>query len=115
MILLLRILLNGLGLWVAAQVLPGVHYNGDLWYLLLAGLVLGLVNLLVRPLVTLLSLPLLLVTFGLFFLVINGFLFWLADKLLDGLVVDSFLWAVAGGLFLAFWNFVLGQIFESKK
>ena len=115
MIVLLRILLNGLGLWATAQILPGVHYQGDLWYLLLAGLVLGLVNLFVRPLVTLLSLPVVVVTLGLFLLVVNGFLFWLTDKLLDGLTVDSFLWAMAGGLVLAVWNYLLARIFESKK
>jgi putative membrane protein len=114
MILLVRVLLNGLGLWAASRLLPGVHYAGDLWYLLLAGLVIGLLNLFVRPLVTLLSLPIVLVTFGLFYLVINGFLFWLADKLLDGLSVDSFLWAMAGGLFLALWNLVLRALFEKE-
>jgi len=110
--ILLRILLNGLGVWAAAALLPGVHYVGSFWYLLLAGLVLGLVNVFVRPLVTLLSLPLVLVTFGLFYLVINGFLFWLLDKLLDGLAVDSFLWAMAGGLVLALWNLLIGALFE---
>jgi putative membrane protein len=114
MMILVRILLNGLGLWAAAHLLPGVHYSGDLWYLLIAGLVLGLLNLLVKPLITLLSLPLVLVTFGLFYLVINGFLFWLADRLLDGLAVDSFVWAIAGGLFMAVWNLVLRALFESK-
>ena len=115
MTILLRILLNGLGLWASAQLLPGVHYQGDLWSLLLAGCVLGLLNLLVRPVATLLSLPLLVVTLGLFYLVLNGFLFWLADRLLDGLTVDSFLWAMGGGLFLAAWNLVLRQLLESKK
>ena len=110
--ILVRILLNGLGLWAAAQLLPGIHYAGDLWYLLIAGLVLGLVNLLVKPLITLLSLPLVLVTFGLFFLVINGVVLWLVDKLLDGLAIDSFLWAILGGLFLAVWNLVLRSIFD---
>jgi putative membrane protein len=112
--ILVRILLNGLGVWAAAKLLPGVHYGGDLWYLLLAGLVVGLVNVFVRPLVTLLSLPFVLVTFGLFYLVINGFLFWLLDQLLDGLAVDSFLWAMAGGLVLALWNLLLGALFEKE-
>ena len=61
MTLLVRVLLNGLGLWAAAQLLPGVHYAGDLWYLLLAGVVIGILNLIVKPLVTLLSLPIVLI------------------------------------------------------
>lgn len=112
--MLVRILLNGLGLWAASQLLSGIHYSGDLWYLLLAGCVIGLVNLLVRPLVTLLSLPFVVLTFGLFFLVINGVMFWLVDKLLAGLRVDSFLWAIAGGLFLAVWNLLLRSLLDKE-
>lgn len=110
--LLIRVALNGIGLWLAAQLLPGVHYSGGLWSLLGAGCVIGLINLLVRPLVTVLSLPLVLLTFGLFFLVINGAMFWLADLLLDGLAVDGFLWAIAGGLFLALFNLLLRALFD---
>ena len=57
MSMLVRIVLNGLGLWAASQLLPGIHYDGGLLYLLLAGFVLGAVNLLVKPIVTILSLP----------------------------------------------------------
>ncbi len=110
--ILVRIVLNGLGLWLAAAILPGVHYTGGLWSLLGAGCVIGLLNLLVRPLLTLFSLPLLVVTLGLFYLVINGALFWLADRLLGGLVVDGFFWAMAGGLFLAIFNLLLRALFE---
>ena len=75
--MLARIALNGLGLWAAAKLLPGIHYDGGLLYLLLAGFVLGAVNLLVKPIVTLLSLPFVVLTLGLFFLVINGLMVWL--------------------------------------
>lgn len=109
--ILMRILLNGVGLWAAAQLLPGIHWQGGWLYLLVAGFVLGLLNLLAKPVMTLLSLPLLLVTFGLFYLVINGVVLWLADLLLDKLVIDGFLWAIAGGLFLALFN-LLVRAFE---
>lgn len=105
--ILVRILLNGVGLWAAAQLLPGIHWEGGGLYLLVAGFVLGLLNLLAKPLMTLLSLPLLLITFGLFYLVINGAVLWLADLFLDKLRIDGFLWAVAGGLFLAVFNLLL--------
>lgn len=111
--ILVRILLNGLGLWAAAQLLPGIHWDGGWLYLLVAGFVLGLINLLVRPLVTLLSLPLLLVTLGLFYLVINGAMLWLADLFLAKLRIDGFLWAIAGGLFLAVFN-LLVRSFDKK-
>ncbi len=102
--LLAQILLNGLGIIVAAWLVPGIHYNGSLGYLLLTGVVIGLLNLLVKPVVTLLSLPALVLTLGLFYLVINGLLFWLAAGLLSGLEVDGCLSAVLGGLVLAAFN-----------
>ncbi len=110
--ILARILLNGLGLWAAAQLLPGLHWEGGLLYLLVAGFVLGALNVLVRPIVTLLSLPLLVVTLGLFYLVLNGALLWLADLLLDKFRIDGFLWAIAGGLFLAVFNLLLKPLVE---
>jgi putative membrane protein len=102
--LIARIVLNGLGLWAAAQLLPGIHWDGGVFYLLVAGAVLGVLNLLVKPILTLFSIPLLLITLGLFYLVINGVMLWLADLLLARLHVDSFLWAIAGGFFLAIFN-----------
>ena len=112
--LLVRIALNGLGLWAAAQLLPGIHYEGGLLYLLLAGFVLGAVNLLVKPLVTILSLPFVVLTLGLFFIVINGLMVWLVDLLLAGFRVNSFLWAMAGGLFLAVFNMLLRALFDRE-
>ncbi len=104
---LAQILLNGLGVVVAAELVPGVTYSGGLLYLLLVGLVIGLINLLVKPLVTLLSLPFVLLTLGLFFLVINGALFYLAGLLLSGLTVDGCLPAILGGLVLAVFNWLV--------
>jgi putative membrane protein len=114
MSMLVRIVLNGLGLWAASQLLPGIHYEGGLLYLLLAGFVLGVVNLLVKPIVTILSLPFVVVTLGLFFLVINGLMVWLVDFFLAGFRVDSFLWAMAGGLFLAIYNMLLRALFDKE-
>jgi putative membrane protein len=111
--ILIRILLNGVGLWAAAQLRPGIHWEGGWLYLLVAGFLLGLLNLLVKPLMTLFSLPLLLITFGLFYLVINGAILWLADLFLDKLRIDGFLWAMAGGLFLALFNLIV-RAFEKE-
>ena len=77
--IVLTIIFNGLGVLLAAYLVPGVTYTGSWPYLLLVGLVIGLINLLVRPLVTLLSIPALVLTLGLFYLLINGLLFWLAS------------------------------------
>ena len=65
---------------------------------LVAALVLGLLNTLIRPVLLLLTLPINLITLGLFTLVINGFLFWLAARVLEGFSVASFGWAIIGAL-----------------
>jgi len=115
MSIVVRILLNGLGLMAAAYLLPGVHWSGGLGALLVAGFVLGAINLLVRPVVTVLSCPLIVLSLGLFYLVINGLMLALADWLLDSLVVDGFVWAVIGGLFLALFNLIVRVLFANER
>ena len=104
--ILVRILLNALGLYLIS-LLPGIHYTGGLVYLLLAGLALGLLNLVVKPILTILSCPLLILTLGLFYLVINGAVLYLLDYFLDGLTIDGFGWAVVGGLVLSIFNLLV--------
>lgn len=113
--IILQILLNGLGVMLAAYLVPGVHYTGSWTYLLLVGLVIGLINLLVKPLVTLLSLPALVLTLGLFYVLINGALFYLADYLLDGLIVDGCLPAILGGMVLALFNWLMRGFVKKSK
>ncbi len=113
--MLLQILLNGLGVMLAAYLVPGVDYTGSPAYLLLVGLVIGLINLLVKPLVTLLSLPALVLTLGLFYLAINGALFYFAAYVLDGLSVDGCLPAILGGLVLAIFNWLLRGVVKKSK
>lgn len=114
--ILLTIVLNGFGVFLAAYLVPGVTYTGSWPYLLLVGLVIGLINLLVRPLVTLLSLPALVLTLGLFYILINGALFWLASLVLDHLTVSGFWAAILGGLVLAVFNWLTrGVVKKSKK
>jgi putative membrane protein len=92
---LIRFVVVALGLWLASAVVPGVAI-ADLKSLLLAALLLGLVNAVIRPLVILLTLPLTLLTLGLFILVINAGLFALVAALLPGFSVHGFLPALLG-------------------
>jgi len=110
-----RIVLNGLGLVAAAHLFPGIHWSGGLGALLVAGCVIGVINLVVKPVVTVLSCPLIVLSLGLFYLVINGAMLALADLLLDALVVDGFVWAVVGGLFLALFNLLIRLLFEGER
>ncbi len=106
--MLAQVALNGIGILLAAWLVPGIEWQGGILYLLLTGLVIGLINLLVRPLVTLLSIPLIVVTLGLFFLVINGAMLLLAGSLLDGLTIEGCGPAILGGIVLGLFNWVVG-------
>lgn len=104
----LQIVLNGVGVFLASQLIPGIHYSGSWSYLLVVGLVMGLINLLVRPIVTFFSFPLIILSLGLFFLVINGLMLWLAAAFLPGhLRVDGCGAAILGGLVIAALNWVV--------
>ena len=109
---LVQVLLNGVALLVAAKIVPGIHWQGDFLYLFIAGLVFGLINLIVKPIVTVLSLPLIIVTLGLFFLVVNAFMLYLADIVLSGLTVDGFGAAFVGGIVIALFNWVVRAFSE---
>ena len=113
--LIAQVALNGLAVWLAALLVPGVSYQGGIPYLLLTGLVIGLINLFVKPLVTLLAFPAVVVTLGLFLLVINGAMLYLASLVLDGLVIEGCLPAILGGLVLALCNWVFGAMGKSQR
>ncbi|MDO9222114.1 MAG: phage holin family protein [Caulobacter sp.] len=98
--LILRTLVGMLGLWLAQKFVPGVHFADDT-SLLIAALGLGVVNAIVRPVVLLLTLPLTLLTLGLFLLVINAGMFALTARLLDGFTVAGFWPAVLGSLMVS--------------
>ncbi|NDY83397.1 phage holin family protein [Orrella sp. NBD-18] len=96
--LLLVWLLNAVALLGVSYLLSsGIHINGfgsAMW----AALILGLVNTIVKPVFQLLTLPITIVTMGLFLFVINGLLFWMVGSMLSGFRVDGFWWAVGGAI-----------------
>ncbi len=97
MYLLARWLINAIALLAVAYLVPGIAVSGFLTALLVA-LVLGLVNALLRPLLVILTLPITIMTLGLFMVVINGFLFWLVSTFVSGFTVSSFWIAIVGSL-----------------
>jgi len=97
---LIHWLVIALALWVTAYVLPGVNVDST-QALAIAAVVLGLVNALIRPILTILTLPITILTLGLFYLVINGLTFLLASKLVPGFHVGGFWWAVLGALLVS--------------
>jgi len=109
-----QVVLNGLAIVLVARLVPGIEYQGDIGYLLLTGLVVGLVNLLVKPIVTLLSLPFIVLSLGLFYLVINALMLYLVAGLLDGLTVQGCIPALLGGLILALLNWIIRLAVEKE-
>ena len=97
MTLLLVWILNAVALLVVAYVLPGIVV-ASFGSALLAALVLGLINSLVKPVLILLTLPITIVTLGLFLLVLNALMFWMAGSILKGFQVNGFWWAVGGAI-----------------
>ena len=97
MSLLLVWLLSAVSLLVVAYILPGIVVS-SFWSALGAALVIGLLNALVRPVLIILTLPITVVTLGLFLLVINALIFWLAGSILEGFRVAGFWWAMLGAV-----------------
>lgn len=97
MILILVWILNAVALLVVAYVLPGIAV-ASFSSALIAALVLGLLNTLVKPVLILLTLPITIVTLGLFLFVLNALVFWFAGSILSGFHVDGFWWAMIGAI-----------------
>ncbi|WP_405160444.1 phage holin family protein [Nocardia sp. NBC_01499] len=118
--LLIRLIINGVAIWLAAAwvdkidiISPADNGNvGKALVVLAVAAVFTVVNALVKPIVKLLSLPLVIVTLGLFLLVINALMLWLTAKITEttdyGLRVEGFWAAVVGGLIVSIVNWVLG-------
>ena len=108
---LLRVIINAIAIAITASILPGIHVvNQDLGTLLIIGLIFGIVNALVKPLLSLLTCPFIILTLGLFILVINGAMLLLTANLSGGrLIIDGFWWAVLGGIIMG----IVGLVLES--
>jgi putative membrane protein len=103
---LLRVLVNAATIALAEALIPGIRLDGA-WPALLAGVVLALINALVRPVLLILTLPLTIVTLGLFLLVLNGVCLALTAWLVPGFDLDGFLPAVLGALVISVVSWVL--------
>lgn len=117
---IIRLLVNGFALWVATRIVDGVTISSDstsneILTLLVVALIFGLVNAFIKPVVQLLSLPLLILTLGLFTLIVNALMFeltsWIADGLDVPFHVDDFFWsAVLGALVVSFVSWILNLL-----
>jgi putative membrane protein len=107
-------LLNAIALLAVAYLLPSIHV-ASFGAALVAALVLGLVNTLIRPILVVLTLPITLLTLGLFLLVINGLLFWLVGNLLEGFSVGGFWPGLFGALLYSVISWLLSSLLQTGK
>ena len=104
---------TAVALGVAAWVVPGIHVTS--WQaLLVAALVLGFVNAIVRPVLVIVTLPITVLTLGLFYLVVNGLAFALAAALVPGFEIDSLPWAMAGALVVGLVSWFIGAVSDPR-
>jgi len=97
---LMNILIRSMAVFITAYLLPGVKI-ADFWTAVMVAIILGLVNTFIRPVIILLTLPINLLTLGLFTLFINAFLILLVSSLVPGFTVKSFVWAIIFSLVLS--------------
>ncbi|MFD0000331.1 phage holin family protein [Nocardia sp. NPDC127526] len=127
MTLILRLLITGVAIWLASEWVDGITIKapedqdattGKLIVIAVAAVIFTIVNALVKPIVQLLSLPLVIVTLGLFLLVINALMLWLTSVITETtsyqLHVDGFWAAVFGGIIISIVNWVLGVLVPEK-
>jgi putative membrane protein len=100
---------NAIAIYAAVKLLPGLSFTGAWWQLCLVALILGLLNSLVRPLLELLTCPLILLTLGLFVLVINAVLLWLTAAIAARLEIPFHL----AGFWPAFWGALVISLISS--
>lgn len=113
--LLLLWILNAVALLAVTYLLPAHIQVAGFGAALAAALVLGFINTLVRPVLTLLTLPITLLTLGVFYLVLNGLLFWLASALIPGFEVQGFVSALIGAILYGLIAWALSALIPNTK
>lgn len=108
--ILLRLIISAIIVVVLANILPGVYV--DSFLIAVAAAVISMLNLFVKPILLILTLPVTIITFGLFLLVINAIIILLGDALVSGFQVDGFWWALLFSLLLTFFQSLVFQLAE---
>jgi putative membrane protein len=121
--IVIRVVLNAVAVWIATLIVPGVDVTTDstgkkILTLVVVGAILGLINATIKPIVQLLSLPLTVLTLGVFALVVNGLLFWLVSAISSGLGapfhVDGFWAGFWGALVVSVVSFLLSIVVKDR-
>lgn len=111
---IVRVIFGALGLWIASKLVPGIHVR-DTTALILAALLLGVVNAFVRPIVFVLTLPLTIVTLGLFLLIVNAAMIGLVSMIVPGFVVHGLVAGVLAAIITGVSSWIGGMILRDDR
>ena len=112
--LIIRLLINAAALWAAAQLVDGVSLEGSFITILFVALIFGVVNAIVRPILTIFSIPFIVISLGLFIFVINALMLMLTDAISGALLVDGFGAALWGSLVISIVSWFLGVFLNDE-
>jgi putative membrane protein len=113
--IIVRILANSAAIWVASNLISGFSFSGNYTSWILAGLVLAALNYLVRPVLKLITCPIIILTLGLFSIFVNIFILFLAEKILPNLRIDGIWPAFWGVIIISLVNFIILSIFDKEE
>jgi len=111
---IIRVLVGAAGLWLAAFLIHGIHYD-SLVSLIIAAVILGIANAIVRPILIILTLPITILTLGLFLLIVNGAVFWLVGQFSPGFHVHGLIHAILGAIVTGLVSWVGHAVFGFHK
>lgn len=109
----LRWILNILAIILTAAIIPG--FEVTFWGALVGSIFLGIVNAIIRPVLLILTLPLNVLSLGLFTFVINGFMLWLTSVTIEGFGIEGFGWAILSAILLSIISFVISYFIDDKS
>jgi putative membrane protein len=105
---IVRLLLNAVAVLLLSYLLPGIAVS-SFWSALIVAVVLAILNAIIKPILIVITIPITLLTLGLFLLVINAFIILMADSLIGGFEVNGFWWALLFSLIMSFFNSMMGK------
>ena len=112
---LIKLLVSALAVWIAAYLLPGVHLQNDAKTIIIVALVLALLNAIVKPLLIILTIPVTIITLGLFLLVINALMVIWTSNLVGGFKIDGWLTALLFSLIVSIVSSILHSIARKRS
>jgi len=113
--LVIYVLSNALGIWAAARLVPGIHFYGNWKWLIFAGAVLGFINFFIKPIVKIVSLPLIWITLGLFTIVINVLMLNLAARIVGALVIETWTAAFWAVVVISVINYMVSSLIQEEN